>query len=244
MSSEVSETYSEFLFRRILPRQLEHQDSDSSSRKSPQNHCKVLGMLGYYRKHIRNFAKTAKPLTDLLKLPKLKRSEAQGWTVIIKFEIEWEPDHQNCLDDLIKFITNPLLLAYPDFSLPFELHTDASADGLGAVLYQAQKNKVRVIGYASRTLTNAEKNYHLHSGKLEFLALKWAVCNHCRDYLYYAPHFTVYTDCNPLTYVLTTARLNATGFRWIAELADFRFSIKYRPGSKNQVRRHTFSSSS
>ena len=77
--------------------------------------------------------------------------------------------------------------------------------------------------------------YHFHSGKLEFLALKWAVCDHFRDYLYYAPYFTVYTDRNPLTYVLTTARLNATGFSWIAELADFRFSIKYRPGSKNQV---------
>ena len=67
------------------------------------------------------------------------------------------------------------------------------------------------------------------------LALKWAVCDHFQDYLCYAPHFTVYTDCNPLTYVLTTARLNATGFRWIAELADFRFFFKYRPGSKNQV---------
>ena len=53
--------------------------------------------------------------------------------------------------------------------------------------------------------------------------------------MYYSPHFTICIDCNPLTYVLTTARLNATGFRWIAELTDFRFSIKYRPGSKNQV---------
>ena len=127
------------------------------------------------------------------------------------------------------------MLAYPDFILPFELHTDASADGLGAVLYQTQENKVRVIGHASRALTNAEKNYHIPSGKLKFLSVKWAVCDHFRDYLYYAPHFTVYIDCNSLTYILTTARLNATGFRWIAELADFRFSTKYRPGSKNQI---------
>ena len=197
---------------------------------------KVLGMLGYYRKHMRNFAKIAKPLTDLLKAPKSKHSQKlKGGQLSSNSKIEWEPDHQNSLDDLIKFITNPPLLAYLDFSLPFKLHTDASADGLGAVLYQTQENKVRLIGYASRALTNAEKNYHLHSRKLEFLALKWAVCDHFRDYLYYAPHFTVYTDCNPLTYVLKTARLNATGFRWIAELADFRLSIKYRPGSKTQV---------
>ena len=197
---------------------------------------KILEMLGYYQNHIRNFAKIAKPLTDLLKAPKSKHSQKlKVGQLSFNSKIEWAPDHQNSLDDLIKFITNPPLLAYPDFILPIELHTDASADGLGAVLYQTQENKVRVIGYASRALTNAEKNYHLHSGKLEFLALKWAVCDHFRDYLYYAPHFTVYTDCNPLTYVLTKARLNATGFRWIAELADFCFSIKYRPGSKNQI---------
>lgn len=92
---------------------------------------------------------------------------------------------------------------------------------------------MRVIGYGSRTLTSAEKNYHLHSGKLEFLALKWAVCEQFRDYLYYAPSFTVYTDNNPLTYVLSTAKLNATGLRWVAKLADYNFNIKYRPGRIN-----------
>jgi hypothetical protein len=90
---------------------------------------------------------------------------------------------------------------------------------------------MRVMGYGSRSLSQAEKKYH--SGKLEFLALKCAVCEHFRDYLYYAPHFTVYPDNNPLTYVLTTARLNATCHRWVAELADFTFNIKYRPGRSN-----------
>ena len=89
---------------------------------------------------------------------------------------------------------------------------------------------MRVIGYGSRTLTTAEKNYHLHLGKLEFLALKWTVCEQFRDYLYYAPSFTVYTDNNPLMYVLSTAKLNSMGHRWVSELADFNFEIKYRPG--------------
>lgn len=129
-------------------------------------------------------------------------------------------------------LTNPPILAFPNFDLPFILHTDASNDGLGAVLYQQQDNKLCVIGYGSRTLTPAEKNYHLHSGKLEFLALKWAICDKFRDYLYYAPTFTVFTD-NPLTYVLSTARLNAVGHRWVGELADFHFNIKYRPGKMN-----------
>ncbi|KAI3353882.1 hypothetical protein L3Q82_005090 [Scortum barcoo] len=73
----------------------------------------------------------------------------------------------------------------------------------------------------------------MHSGKLEFLALKWSICERFRDYLYYVPHFVVYTDNNPLTYVLTTAKLNATGHRWVGELADFNFTIRYRPGRKN-----------
>ena len=125
-------------------------------------------------------------------------------------------------------------MAYPNFSDPFVHHTDASESGLGAVLYQRQQGKLRVIAYGSRTLTPAEKNYHLHSGKLEFLALKWSICGQFRDYLYYAPSFTVYTDNNPLTYVLTSAKLNATGLRWVSELADFNFTIKYRPGNANQ----------
>lgn len=77
-----------------------------------------------------------------------------------------------------------------------------------------------------------EQNYHLHSGKLEFLALKWAICDKFRNYLFYAPSFQVYTD-NPLTHVMSTAKLTAVGHRWVGELADFRFVIKYRPGKAN-----------
>lgn len=59
----------------------------------------------------------------------------------------------------------------------------------------------------------------IYCGKLEFLALKWSVTEHFRDYLYYAPEFVVYTDNNPLTCVLTYAKLNATGLRWVREQA-------------------------
>jgi hypothetical protein len=124
-------------------------------------------------------------------------------------------------------------MAYPDYSKSYVVHTDASKDGLGAILYQKQDGKMRVISYASRTLTPPEKNYHAHSGKLEFLALKWAITEQFKDYLYYAPQFMVYTDNNPLTYVLTSAKLNATGLRWIGELADYNFNIRYRPGKAN-----------
>ena len=90
-----------------------------------------------------------------------------------------------------------------------------------------------MIAYGSRTLSPSEKRYHLHSGKLEFLVLKWAICERFHDYLFNATSFVVYTDNNPLTYVLTSAKLNATGYRWVADLADYNFTIRYRPGKNH-----------
>ena len=72
-------------------------------------------------------------------------------------------------------------MAFPDFNIPYILHVDASHKGLGCVLYQRQGDKLRVIGYGSRTLVGAEKKYH--SSKLEFLALKWAITQQFKPYL-------------------------------------------------------------
>ena len=102
--------------------------------------------------------------------------------------------------------------------------------GLGAVLYREQDNEKRVIAYASRTLSASERNYPAH--KLEFLALKWAVTNQFHEYLD-GGKFEVYTDNNPLTYILTMAKLDATGQRWVARLADYNFSLHYRSGKSN-----------
>ena len=65
-----------------------------------------------------------------------------------------------------------------------------------------------------------EKNYH--STKLEFLALKWAIMEHFKEYLLYQP-FLVKTDNNPLTYIMTTPNLDATGHQWVGALAKFNF---------------------
>ena len=204
---------------------------------------KIMGLLGVYRRSIANFSTIAKPLYDLLNWDqkavkmshahKRKTGKSSNNQRPSNSPIQWTQKHADILNILIERITSPPILAYPQYHEPFIVHTDASQDGLGAALYQKQSDVMRVIAYASRTLTPAEKNYHLHSGKLEFLALKWAVTDQFRDYLYYAPEFTVFTDNNPLTYVLTTAKLNATGLRWIGELSDFKFNIKYRPGSSN-----------
>ena len=202
---------------------------------------KLLGLLGYYRRYVPDFARIAKPLFDLLKDDTSKKKNSERFRtrksncIPSSKPIQWMQQHQRALNILVDLLSSPPILGYPDVSLPYTLFTDASKEGLGAVLYQHQDGQLRVIGYGSRTLTNAEKNYHMHSGKLEFLALKWAISEHFRDYLYYAPSFVVYTDNNPLTYVTSSAKLNATGHRWLAELADFNFTIKYHPGRTNQV---------
>lgn len=206
---------------------------------------RVLGFLSYYRAYIPNFSKLAKPLYQLLTLPPDRAPppvlRTKGKKVSAKQRgrpppntpICWTQSHQDAFNRLIDCLIEPPILSYPDFAEPFILHCDASQEGLGSVLYQKREGKMKVIAYGSRTLTSPEKNYHMHSGKLEFLALKWSICERFRDYLYYAPHFVVYTDNNPLTYVLTTAKLNATGYRWVGELADFNFTIRYRPGKRN-----------
>ena len=201
---------------------------------------KLLGLLGYYRRYIKDFSKVAKPLFDLLQAspadkskPSKSKSKCNKNCVPSSKPVVWKDHHQGALEELLAHLTSPPILGFPDYNQPYVLHTDASQEGLGAVLYQRQDGKLRVIGYGSRSLSPAEKNYHLHSGKLEFLALKWSITEHFRDYLLYAPSFVVYTDNNPLTYVLTSAKLNATGHRWIGELADFNFTIKYRPGHSN-----------
>ena len=67
---------------------------------------------------------------------------------------------------------------------------------------------------------------------MEFLALKWSITERFHEYLY-GGHFEVYTDNNPLTYILTTAKLDATGQRWVASLANYNFKIFYKSGKLN-----------
>ena len=179
-----------------------------------------LGFVGFYRRFIQNFSRTAQPLHDLLKKPPPESPRSFFWSSI----------HQMAFDSLKQSLCTAPVLAFADFQRPFIVHTDASSNGLGAILYQEQNGQERPIAFASRSLSPSEKNYPAH--KQEFLALKWAISDKFRDYLLHS-NFVVRTDNNPLTYILTSAKLDPTGQRWVAELAQFNFSIIYRSGREN-----------
>jgi hypothetical protein len=182
-----------------------------------------LGFVGYYRRFIASFSKLAAPLNRLL----------QGTASRSSAPVTWTAECQTAFEFLKQQLLSAPILAFANFNLPFKLYTDASLDGLGAVLAQMQDGKERVIAYASRSLVPAERNDQNYSSfKLELLGMKWAITEKFKDYLWGAT-FTVFTDNNPLVH-LDTARLGATEQRWAAQLANFSYDIKYRPGASNQ----------
>lgn len=194
-----------------------------------------LGMVMYYQQFIHDCSRIAKPLFALTAAPKGRRGNAQGAAAFRKLHpSDWREEHRSSFEQLKTALLESVVLAHPDFSRPFILSTDASQDGLGAVLSQVQEgeSKARPIAFASKALTRAQSRYPAH--RLEFLALKWSVCEKFSHWLKGHP-FTVWTDNNPLTYILTKPKLDACEQRWVAKLSPYNFSIKYIPGSKNIV---------
>ena len=118
-------------------------------------------------------------------------------------------DALKAFEALIQACMTAPILAFADYTKLFLLETDASKDGFGAVMLQKQADRWHhPVTYGSRALTPPEKNYR--STKLEFLALRWVVTEHFKEYLPHQP-FLVRTDNNPLTYIMMTPNLDATG---------------------------------
>lgn len=199
---------------------------------TPQNPSQLrafLGLAGYYRRFIKDFAQIAAPLNSMLwgtakRHPRPVAGTRDCWA--------WGEAQDVAFKKLKESLLQAPVLAYADFQSPFLLYTDASQTGLGAVLAQVQEGRERVIAYASRSLRPTERNDKNYSSfKLELLALKWAIVEKFREYLAVSP-FTVFTDNNPLAH-LNTANLGAVEQRWAAQLAGFQFEVRYRPGRTN-----------
>ena len=155
---------------------------------------------GHYRMFINWFACIIQPLSKYLSREGASKKSEQV-SLIEDAMKAFEALKQACM-------TAPILV-FTDNTKPFLLETDASKDGLGVVLSQMQADgQYHPIAYDSRVLTPHEKNYH--STKLKFLVLKWAVTEHFKKYLPYLS-FVVWTDNNPLTYIMSTLNLDTMG---------------------------------
>ena len=181
-----------------------------------------LGLVGHYRCFIKGFAWIAQPLNEHL------AGEGASWKLE---KVSLSEGALKAFEMLKRACMNRLVLAFADYTKDFLLETDASKEGLGVVL--SQKQEVRwfhPVAYGSWALTTHEKNYH--SMKLEFLALKWAIMEHFKEYLLYQP-FLVKTDNNPLTYIMSNPNLDAAGHHWVSVLAKFDFQLEYQKGRDN-----------
>ena len=191
----------------------------------PQTYTEIrafLGLVGHYRHFIKGFAQIAQPLNE--HLAGEGASQKLEWVSLSGEALKaFEALKQACMQSAV--------LAFADYTKDFLLETDASKEGLGAVLSQKQEDGwFHLVAYGSLALTTHEKNYH--STKLEFLVLKWAITEHFKEYLLYQP-FLVRTDNNLLTYMMSTPNLDATGHHWVSALAKYNFWLEYQKGQDN-----------
>ena len=204
---------------------------------SPTKIRSFLGMVGFYQQFFEGYSKISKPLfalTSGVKRPRYSKGKRKTPVTRKLTSTDWTVECGEAFKRLKLALLDNAALAHPDFSKPFLLSVDASSNGLGAVLSQLTEgdNVARPIAFASKSLNYAQSRYPAH--RLEFLALKWAVCDKYSHWLR-SHTFTAWTDNNPLTYILSKSRLDACEQRWVAKLAPFDFEIRYIPGPKNVV---------
>lgn len=188
---------------------------DFPTPKSVHEVRQFLGLAGYFRKFVRGFGEVARPLTNLL-----KKNVPFKWT---------EPELQAFASLKKKLVERPILSLY-DPKLDTELHTDASALGVGGILLQWQQSPrvLKPVAYFSRQTAPEER--HLHSYELETLAI---VCSLKKFRVYLlGVKFKVVTDCHAIRTTLTKRDLVPRIARWWLQISEFTFDIEYRPGAQ------------
>ena len=175
-----------------------------------------IGMASYYRRFIPEFAKIAKPLTELTK--KNRR-------------FQWTDACQRAFETLRAALTEAPILAFPDINKPYKLYTDASNYAIGAALVQETEMGERVIQYLSHQLNETQQRWPII--EKEAYAIIYSV-QKVRPYLL-GSKFTVVTDHKPLKYLFTSEMKNARIQRWAVVLSEYGCDIEYVSGTKNVV---------
>ncbi|MES9879438.1 MAG: reverse transcriptase domain-containing protein, partial [Sedimenticola sp.] len=173
-----------------------------------------LGLAGYYRKFIPHFSEIAKPLTAIT-----KKNE----------RFRWNESCTGAFQTLKESLGEAPVLGFPEREGMFILDTDASANGIGAVLSQIQTDGERVLAYASRTLNPAQQQYC--TTKRELLAVV-TFLRHFKQYLL-GRRFKIRTDHAPLVWLRNFKEPEGLYARWISIIETFDYEIQYRPGTQH-----------
>ncbi|TYK13876.1 Ty3/gypsy retrotransposon protein [Cucumis melo var. makuwa] len=170
-----------------------------------------LGLTGYYRRFVKNYGTIAAPLTQLLK----------------KGAYKWGEEEETAFGKLKRAMMTLPVLTMPDFSLPFEIESDASGFGMGAVLTQCRKP----VAYFSKTLSMRDRSRPVY--ERELIAVVLAV-QRWRPYLL-GRKFTVKTDQRSLKFLLEQRVVQPQYQKWVAKLLGYSFEVVYQPGLENKA---------
>ncbi|KAM0787484.1 hypothetical protein ACM66B_003559 [Microbotryomycetes sp. NB124-2] len=175
-----------------------------------------LGFANFYRRFIQGYSRIASPLTRLLKKD---------------VEFNFDSAALAAFEDLKSRFTSDVVLKHFDPSLPCVLETDASDFAISGVLSQSVDGSLRPIAFYSRKMTPPEQNYEIHDKELLAIVACVDQWRHYLESLDLA--FVIYTDHNALQYFQTKRTLTRRQARWSEKINHHKYSIRYRPGSRN-----------
>lgn len=181
---------------------------------------RFLGTASWYRRFVPNFSSLAGPLNKLTSTSKKAPSFA------------WTSECENSFNKLKEILISAPVLSCPNYSLPFEVHTDASNYGIGALLSQTTDGVEHPVAYMSKSLSSQERNYSIT--ERETLAVIVAL-EHWRCYLENGQTFKVYTDHAALKWFIKLQNPTGRLARWGIRLSSFNFEIMHRKGIDNVI---------
>jgi hypothetical protein len=176
-----------------------------------------LGLANYYRRFIRHYSSIAAPLYAML-------ARDANWRAPLSLEAT------SAFLDLKSALTSAPILAPPDFSQPFVVHTDASNNATGAILAQGKGDTERVIAYHSAKLTPTQARYPTHDLELLAALQAFKIWRH-----YLGQHFTVYSDNWAVRHIQSQPRLSNRQVHWLDLLAEYDFTVEHKPGANHSA---------